>query len=154
MTRLARLLLFLLALPTAWLSASPTVAAADDPIARQLIALNLRLQVATQQYDVATLRSLITDDYELISASGKVYDRSAFLADAADRSVVYELNEPEDVSVRHYNDDCAIVTAILHVRFRIGAKRKDTRIRYSDVWIKQNGEWHYASGEASPIKPH
>jgi ketosteroid isomerase-like protein len=123
-----------------------------DPIVTELTRLNAQLQLATKNYDTDTLAKMITDDYELVSSSGRVYDRAAFLADAADRSAAYEINEPEDVQVRHYNDDTAIVTAVLHVRFRNGDKIVDTRIRYGDVWVKINGQWRYAYGEASPLR--
>ena len=123
-----------------------------DPLTARLTALNSTLQNATKAYDTAELAKLITGDYELVSSSGKVYDRRAFLADAADRSAQYEINQPEDVVVRHYNGDCAIVSAILHVRFRAAGKIHDVRVRYGDVWVKLNGRWRYAYGEASPMK--
>jgi hypothetical protein len=138
------------------LCAAPLAASASvdtrDPVADELVRLNATLQIATKNYDIATLKDLISDDYELVSASGKVYDRAAFLADAADRSAVYEINEPEDVAVRHYNDDSAIVTAILHVRYRVEGKTVDVRIRYGDTWAKLDGKWRYVYGEASPLK--
>lgn len=124
---------------------------ASDPIEQKLIALNATLQTATQNHDVATLAHLITDDYELVSSSGKVYDRAAFLADAGDTSFTYLLNQPENVAVRRHGD-CAIVTAVLHVRYRASGKIKDVRIRYGDVWIETHGTWRYAFGEASPLK--
>jgi hypothetical protein len=130
----------------------PARSESSDEITQQLTQLNAKLQLATKTFDTTTLASLITDDYELVSSSGKVYDRTAFLADAADRSIAYELNEPEDVAVRQYNSDAAIVTAILHVRYRAGDKMVDVRIRYGDLWVKLNGQWRYAFGEASPIK--
>jgi ketosteroid isomerase-like protein len=134
------------------LSAGLAWAGSPDPTVEQLTQLNATLQIATKNYDTAELAKLITDDYELVSSSGKVYDRQAFMADAGDRSATYEINEPEDVSVRHYNGDCAIVTAVLHVRYRASGKIHDVRIRYGDVWVKLNGRWRYAYGEASPLK--
>jgi ketosteroid isomerase-like protein len=149
MLRVMLLAMAVLCVPCAALGAP---ARTHDPVIDQLTKLNATLQAATKNYDVETLKSLITDDYELVSASGKVYDRAAFLADAADRSAVYEINQPEDVTVRHYDVDCAIVTAVLHVRYRIAAKTVDVRIRYADVWMKLGGQWRYAFGEASPLK--
>jgi len=120
---------------------------------QELIEADRLLQRATKTYDVATLSDLITDDFQLVSSSGKVYDRSAFLEDIADRSVIWELNEPEDVAVRQYASDCAIVTAVLHCRFQIdhGQERNpvDVRIRYADLWVKRNGRWLYAFGHAA-----
>ncbi len=147
--RRAVLVLCALGIPTA---TSAQQAGRSDPVIAQLTALNSTLQTATQNYDVATLGKLISDDYELVSATGKVYDRAAFLSDAADRSAMYELNEPEDVNVRVYNGDSAVVSAILHVRYKTRQKVVDVRIRYADVWIKHQGQWRYVFGEASPIK--
>jgi ketosteroid isomerase-like protein len=131
---------------------APASAGESDQIADQLIKLNSTLQVATKNYDIAVLNNLVSNDYELVSSHGKVYDRAAFLKDAADRSAVYEINQPEDVAVRHYNGDCAIVTAVLHVRYRTGGKTVDVRIRYGDTWVKLNGTWRYVYGQASPMK--
>jgi hypothetical protein len=140
----------------ACLCAAPLAASASvetrDPIADELIRLNATLQIATKNYDIVELKDLTSEDYELVSASGKVYDRAAFLADAADRSAVYEMNEPEDVAVHHYNDDAAVVTAVLHVRYRLEGKTVDVRIRYGDTWVKLDGKWRYVYGEASPMK--
>ncbi len=133
-------------------TATASSASASDSVAQELMQLNSTLQVATKNHDVATLERLISNDYELISSSGKVYDRTAFLADAADKSLTYEVNEPEDVAVRHYGDDCAIVTAVLHVRYRPASTVTEVRIRYADVWIRQNGQWRYVLGQASPMK--
>jgi ketosteroid isomerase-like protein len=135
-----------------FMAMSGVATASSDSIGDDLTKLNALLQVATKNYDTATLKRFITDDYELVSPSGKVYDRAAFLADAADRSAVYEILQPEAVSVRSYNGDCAIVTATLHARYRVGARTVDVRVRYADVWIKFNGTWHVANGQASPIK--
>jgi ketosteroid isomerase-like protein len=122
----------------------------QDSTVKQLTQLNATLQTATKNYDVRALGNLTTDDYELVSARGKVYNRRSFLADAADRSARYLINEPENVSVRHYNRDCAIVTAILHVRYTSSGKIYDARVRYGDVWVKLDGQWKYAYGQASP----
>lgn len=148
--RIANLVLGAAAMVLATVSAP---ARSADPVVGELTRLNATLQTATQNYDTAKLAKLVTDDYELVSSSGKVYDRKTFLADASDRSAAYEINDPEEVSVRHYNGDSAIVTAILHVRYRAAGKIHDVRIRYGDLWVKLDGRWRYAYGEASPIEP-
>lgn len=126
--------------------------AANDAVAPRIVSLNALVQTATKAYDTATLSRLITDDYTLISGDGHIWKRQAFLKDVADRSTTWVLNEPEDVTVHSYNDDCAIVVAILHLRFRMAGKVHDFRIRYTDVWVKIGGSWRYAVGQAtSPL---
>jgi hypothetical protein len=127
-------------------------APAPDPIADQILAANDAVQLATKNHDVKTLANLITDDYYLVSANGRVYDRASFLADAADTSVTYELNETEDAHVQHYNDNSAVLRAILHIRYRSGEKLVDVRIYINDVWVKLDGQWRYAAGQGTVIK--
>lgn len=125
---------------------------AQHSAVQHLIEANNNMQIATKTYDVASLEKMITDDFELFSSSGKIYDRAAFLRDVGDTSVKWEKNDPEDVAVRLYNDDSAMVTAVLHMRYVVGERLVDTRIRYGDMWVKIDGTWLYASGHACPMK--
>lgn len=125
---------------------------ADDRT--KLLRLNAEVQARTKAYDVAALDTLITRDYTLISGSGKVLDREAFLRDIGDRSAVWEVNEPEDVSVRFYNNDAALVIAVLHMRYRLNGTVHDSRVRYTDVWVRDNGGWKYAAGQATRMPQH
>lgn len=129
-----------------------TTALAQDSIDSQLVAANQLVQSATMRYDAQTLAKLTTDDYMLVNGAGTVWNKAAFLADVADKSAKWEANDPESVTVRHYNDDCAIVVAILHMRYRQNGKLHDLRARYTDVWVKVNGQWRYASGQATALK--
>ena len=114
--------------------------------------LNARLQDETKAFDVAGVGAMITPDFELVNGSGQVWHRSAFLADVGDRSVTWQLNKPQDVTVRVYNDDCAIVVALLHLRYVSDKHLHDLLARYTDVWVKQGGQWRYASGQATVVK--
>jgi ketosteroid isomerase-like protein len=114
--------------------------------------LNARLQDETKAYDMAGVASMITPDFELVNGSGAVWHRAAFLADIGDRSAVWQLNKPEDVTVRVYNNDCAIVVALLHLRYVSNKHLHDLLARYTDIWVRQGGEWRYASGQATVVK--
>lgn len=140
-----------LAVIAAVLCVTPTLAA-DDSAASAVTQLNTLLQRATERFDGATLASLVTDDYALVPTNGALWNRTQFLTDAVDRSISYELNEPEEVTVRTYNDDCAIVIAVLHVRYRKAGVEHDVRLRYTDTWVKLDGQWRYASGQATSLK--
>ncbi len=114
--------------------------------------LNARLQDETKAYDTAGVSSMITPDFELVNGAGTVWPRTAFLADVGDKSTIWQLNKPEDVTVRVYNDDCAIVVALLHLRYVSNNRLHDLLARYTDVWVKQGGRWRYASGQATVVK--
>jgi ketosteroid isomerase-like protein len=128
-------------------------AGGDDAIVRQVTDLNALLQSATQHYDVATVSKMLTDDYVLVNNKGSLFNREATLKDIGDRSAIWIANEPSDVSVRTYNGDCAIVVALLHIKYKTQAGRlRDVIVRYTDVWVKQGANWKYASAQASVYK--
>jgi len=116
-----------------------------------LIELDAKMQRATREHDVEALGAMITGDFVLYSSSGRAYERQAFLDDIADRRIHWEVNESYDVAVRLYGDDVAMVTAALHCRYRTDQNAIDTRLRYSDLWIRVDGAWRYASGHASRL---
>lgn len=118
-------------------------------IAKTIVEKNLVLQHANRTYDTATIRGLISDDFTLIVSSGRLLTGEDFLADAGDRSVKWLNNDSEDVNVRVYNDDCAVVTAILHQRYEYKGKMNDYRVRFTDTWVKLGGSWRYVAGHAS-----
>ena len=127
-------------------------AASSGTIEQQIIAANADVQQATMQFDVATAKKLITDDYVLVVSNGKLMDRTAFLADVADRGTKWEKNDTEQIAVRQYNGDCAILTAVLRQRYTYGGKLYDYRVRITDTWVKVDGNWRYASGQASMLQ--
>ena len=124
----------------------------DSHIVNQVTDLNALLQTATARYDVARISTLITDDFVLVNGSGQVWDREAFLKDVGDRSAAFIANDPSDVTVRTYNGDCAIVVALLHIKYTQMRKLHDLVARYTDVWVKDGGAWKYATGQATVYK--
>jgi Domain of unknown function (DUF4440) len=127
-------------------------AASNTDIAKVMITNNELLQRATREYDTATVGKLITSDFTLITSSGRVMNAQELLADVGDKSVTWLANDTEDIHVRVYNDDCAIVTAVLHQRYEYQGKMNDYRVRFTDTWVKIVGEWRYAAGHASLLK--
>ena len=137
----------LLVVPFAGLAVSTP---ADD-IVKTVTEKNVVLQRASMTYDTATIRRLITPDFTLITSSGRVLNAEDLVNDVGDKSVKWFNNDSDDVRVRAYGDDCAIVTAILRQRFEYQGKIVDYRVRFTDTWVKIDGEWRYAAGHASKL---
>ena len=134
--------------PTMALGAS----ASDANIVQTMIANDTLLQRATRSYDTVTIRKLIPADFTLIASNGHVYSAQDFIADVADKTVTWMNNDTEDINVRPYGPDCAIVTAVLHQRFEQAGKVHDYRVRFTDTWVRLDGQWRYVAGHASLLK--
>jgi hypothetical protein len=120
-------------------------------IAATILDANLLLQRASMTYDGATIRKLIPDDFTLITSSGRMMSASDLIREVEDRSFIWSKNDTSDAKVRVYNDDCAIITAILHQRYEQGGKLNDYRVYFTDTWVLRDGAWLYVAGHASRL---
>ena len=125
---------------------------ARSPLFDTIAGYDTVLQRANRTYDDQTIRKLIVDDFTLITTSGRVMNANDFLSDVADREVKWYNNDPENVDVRTYNGDCAVVTAVLHQKYEYRGKLNDYRVRFTDTWVKLDGTWKYVAGHASMLK--
>jgi ketosteroid isomerase-like protein len=136
----------------AMISLAAVVPRADNPAEQVLRALDAKLQLAVLEQDTKTLDQLLSADYLLITSSGKVVTRPAFLALVGDASSRLDVNASSDVTVRLHGST-AIVTAMLHEKGSDQGKPYDAWLRYTDTWVLEGGAWRYVSGHACAIKP-
>ncbi len=125
---------------------APFIVVADDDIAL-LAALDRAMQKTFIDKDVETFKRLVAEDYTLVLSSGAMLDRSAVLADFTP-GVHYEINASEIVSIRTFGDT-AIVIADLHQKGTDHGKAFEHRVRYTDTWHRENGQWRNVAAHVS-----
>ncbi len=118
---------------------------------QSIIDLDALLQRASSTHDGATVRNLISDDFTLISSSGRVFTADDLVEDVEDRSAKWFENKTENPQVRVYNGDCAVIVADLHSRYESGGMLNDVWIRFTDTWVRSGSAWKYVSGHASRL---
>ena len=148
MPRLLRPLALAAVLSTAAVGLAAAVAPAPGDAAHELPELDRAMNRAILAGDTGFLAGILARDYVLITSSGRVVDRDAFLAMVADESGAIEVSEPRDFAVRQ-RGDAAVLTDILHQRGVIDGKPFDAWLRYTDTWVWEDGGWKYLSGHAS-----
>jgi ketosteroid isomerase-like protein len=136
----------------AMVSVAAAAVHSDNGAEQVLRALDAKLQLAVLNQDTKTLDQLLSDDWLLITSSGRVVTRPAFLAMVSDPNSRLEVNDSSEVTVRLHGN-AAIVTAKLHERGADDGKPYEAWLRYTDTWVLEAGSWHYVSGHACPIKP-
>ena len=124
-------------------------ASASDSIDAQISKANDIVQLATLKNDRKTMDAMITKDFVLVLTHGQIETRSAWLDDVADTSQKYDLNQTSDLTIHHYNDDTAIVIGKLHIVSHQKSKVYDVKMRFIDVWVKQDGQWKWASSQVA-----
>ena len=121
--------------------------ATDDDVA-QLIAIDKAMQRAFVDRDLATLERIFTDDYVLVVSSGREISRAEVLASVASPDASWEINETSGWEVRVHGDT-AIVIATLHQKGVDHGKAFDSKVKFSDTYVRENGTWRNFHAHAS-----
>ena len=129
------------------LGARTTASASDDDVA-QLIAIDKTMQRAFVDRDIATLERIFTEDYVLVVSSGREISRAEVLASVVSPESSWEINETSDWKVRVHGDT-AIVIAILHQKGVDHGKPFDSKVKFSDTYVRENGTWRNFHAHAS-----
>jgi ketosteroid isomerase-like protein len=139
-----------LALAAALLS---TASAAKDDPAKVIAALDTEYQAAVERNDWKVMDRILHPDFTLVLGDGTAYSRAALIESARDQHIEYEkqVEMPGTQTVRMFGNDTATVTALLWLK---GRNRKDQskfeyKLWFSDTYVRTQGGWRYAFGQAS-----
>ena len=136
--KMMTMVLMLLALPVL----------ADD--LADLRRLDRELVVATYTKDAAWFTKNMSDDYVLITSTGKAKTRAALISELATPGLEMQPYEPSEVNVRLFGDT-AVITGRIVQKYVYQDDRVEADLRYTDVWIRTGGAWKNVAGQASAI---
>jgi hypothetical protein len=130
------------------LLAAALAASADDRAT--VAALDVAYQAAVKASDAAAMDRILHPGFVLVVGSGTVISRADLIAAARRKDPVYEIQDeaPGSQTVRVFGPT-AVVTAKLHIRYRVGATLSDRTLWFSDTYVKTPAGWRYAFGQAS-----
>lgn len=107
---------------------------------------------AYKQRQIATVASLLADDYVITQEDGSVYGKVGFISYSAG-SLRVDVAEASDLKI-HMHDNIAVVTGAYHEKGVLGGKPYDYHDRLTDVWMKTGGKWQLiASHYSLPANP-
>lgn len=107
---------------------------------------------AYKQRQIATVASLLADDYVITQEDGSVYGKVGFISYNAG-SLRVEIAEASDLRI-HMHDNIAVVTGAYHEKGELGGRPYDYHDRLTDVWMKSGAKWQLiASHYSLPANP-
>jgi len=127
--------LFLVAIVAAALQAAAPAALPTD-LARSLEQYNR----ATVQNDVATLSTLMADDYLLVNSDASVQDKASCLADfraPGFKIDPYVVEQP----VYKVHGNTALTAWAMRLGWTQSGQRQSRRLRIAHYWVKRGGRW-------------
>lgn len=126
--------------------------AQEKPDAATIRALESKWVDAYKHRQIATVASLLADDYVITQEDGNVYGKVGFISFNAG-SLRVNVAEASDLKI-HVHDNVAVVTAAYHEKGEVAGKLYDYRDRLTDVWMKTGGKWQLiASHYSLPASP-
>ena len=124
----------------------PTSGAAAEA-ANELRQLQDRWRRALSARDTAFFRSVLADEF-LLTGNARTRTKSDFLAELQGSDGTVPLARPEETNIRLFGD-FAVVTGL--VRYDIQGTSGPVVTRYTEVWLKRNGQWLSIHGHYNPL---
>jgi len=126
---------------------------ADDE--KTVAQLDREYQLAVKNNDVATIKRIHADDMILVTGRGKVFRGTEIEEQARKGTTKYEQqDEIEGTQKVRVWGDTAVVTALLWIKGSDPERGVfDYKLWFSDTYVRINGKWRYAFGQASLSLP-
>jgi ketosteroid isomerase-like protein len=121
-------------------------------VASKILALENKWNAAYKDGDVATINSLLADDFIITVEDGATFSKAGYIAHLGDPDNKVLLSEMSDLKIRIHGDT-AVVTGAYHEKGTTNGKPYEFRDRLTDVWMLVGSRWQViASHYAIPAK--
>jgi ketosteroid isomerase-like protein len=101
--------------------------------------------------DAEKLQHLLTDDFMLIDVmSGSEISKEALVGLVGAKQLVFHKIDHIEAKARLYGDT-AVITGRTLMGVSMGEMAGEVKSRYTHVFVKQDGAWHFASAQGTQI---
>ena len=118
--------------------------------ASQVLAVEKQWNEVYKRGDIATMNSLLTDDFIITVEDGNTYSKPGYIAHSGNSSVRVEVSDMSDLQVRMHGNT-AVVTGAYHEKGIDKGKPYEYRDRLTDIWMTYNGRWRLIASHYSPL---
>ncbi len=112
----------------------------SDATSAKILALEDKWNAAYKRGDIATMESLLAEDFIITLEDGSTSSKSGYIAHNGDPSLRVETTEMSGLAVRMHGNT-AVVTGAYHEKGASKGKPYEYRDRFTDVWMNLNGRW-------------
>src|SRR5579875_667040 len=115
----------------------------NQAIEKQVLKIDEEVNQAIGRNDWKTVSRFWAADMDYINASGQLLTQADFVNALKSGKMKFLFNRHSDVRARAYGDcgNMVVVTGYSTSHIELGGKLSVGPRRYSDVWVKRNGEW-------------
>jgi ketosteroid isomerase-like protein len=143
-----RISLPLVSLLAVWVSDSAVAQIKPETGSATILRLEAKWNAAYDRGDIATMNSLLADDFIITVEDGSTFSKSGYIAHYGDTTVHVETSEMSDLKVRMHGKT-AVVTGGYHEKGTSKGKPYEYRDRFTDIWMNINGTWQVIASHYS-----
>ena len=143
-----RISLLFLASLAVWALDSAVAQNTADTKLFTIIGLENKWNAAYQRGDIATMGSLLADDFIITVEDGSTFSKAGYIAHNGDSTVHVEKSEMTDLKIRMH-DNAAVVTGAYHEKGTSKGNPYEYRDRFTDIWMNINGRWQVIASHYS-----
>jgi ketosteroid isomerase-like protein len=116
----------------------------------KIIALENLWNQMQLNHDADAMGKLLDDDFVLTDYDGTVMNKTQFLTSIRDKSYQLTVEVSEDMKL-HRHGDTVVVTGATHEKGTFKGKPYRHQGRFTDTWIKKDGQWVCIASQLSLI---
>ena len=136
-----------------WASSLAAAPGNRDSAASQVLRAEKRWNEVYKQGDIASMNSLLSDDFIITVEDGSTFSKAGFIAHNGNSTVHVEISEMSDLQVRMHGNT-AVVTGAYHEQGTDKGKGYEYRDRLTDIWMNYNGNWRLVASHYSLSSSH
>lgn len=125
-----------------------SMAQQSSPEEAKILDLEKKWTDAYKAHNVSAMTSLLAEDVIITVEDGRTFGKFGYVAHTGDSSVQVDVAEESDVKIRMHGS-VAVVTGAYHEAGTAKGKRYEYRDRFTDVWMKNNGQWQLIASQYS-----
>ena len=148
----AALLLLISVLHQLILAADPAeTPPAKNPIETQLTKIEHEWADAYLKRNPSFVKRLTTENFVFIGPDGKAMNKEEYVKEITG-DTTFSAFTVSDLKIRTYGN-VGLVTGIAHITAKTRDHDETGDYAFTDVFVKQGGEWKAVSGQATALKP-
>ncbi|MEO5721463.1 MAG: DUF4440 domain-containing protein [Chthoniobacterales bacterium] len=107
---------------------------------------------AIAKHDIATIESLLANDYVGVTSAGRVVKKAAVIADLKKDKNTYDSVTNSRLETRAHGD-ATVVVGTTNQRGKDAAGRAfNYTYRWTDIWVKQDGRWQCVASQSIQVR--
>ena len=115
---------------------------------QKIIDLDKKRMHAMAQKDIATLKTLLSDDLVYTHSTARLDTKQSLIGNMESGSTVYTSVVPSDVKAQDLGDS-VVLTGSCRISVSSGGNAMSFGVRFTDVYARRNGKWQMVTWQST-----